>query len=775
MRAVHLLTLVVATTALRFRPLKPLNTGFTEVSKTEYESSSLASGSAAEFMEQADKTTNTEGYHYHYNRKQKRMITEAKTVDQLMYGGSLFKPPPGHDMHFDFAQFGAFAEAHTASVRRQVADMSQTTVTNSSAGLVTSDFFMGCIEINLCANPPVANPTAGAGNSCVMIGLDGTVTLETKEGKQTLKIGVSLSAGVSFQMSLAALTVFITGGAEWEFEITGQKNDFYTSSYEAMLGAIRFWISSMSSSKLSLSNNFVQAATNARKSIAKANAQASALGKPQKDELTGMVKMHYKFLSEASRLVGAQTKLIETQNAIKSAAISTYFGATGTKVTEAMCKCDPKGKDVEQVLMCITLTSAPLLPSKQQTTTWIGGYGSNDNFQNGFPALFPEIYPLKEEDVAVIKDVLKKFETFGKAIKPTDWGNPTKLEREAEGKKFTQYAQQPALIDATENDPCKTLRSFLQYLAAPSTELAKTKFSPPNSNGVTFHFTKVSVTGTIGATFGAGSVGYCTADENVFQFQVAVTKEYNPVTGEWDGGLFSGNTRIWTKFKPGKETPIFVEASFMPVPKPEEDALTVALVFSVPMEAGKDKEAWPNKLAKSVEPYTSAAPIVAAAIGQILTAIQGINKKTKKDQAKTSMGESLKKMISLDSATKIFEKFGIPMDASFSSMLKGLGTKIGTAAVGLAAKQLMTKAFGVNGENQTIIEFSLEFACTGVKEIKKCFPGGGLKEAELTLKLTGAITKVRKVKVFNNTFYLEFGNTFAYEWVLKEGKELEAR
>lgn len=768
-----ILVLLAVATAVTIKPLKNLDSGLSEVSKADYEAARAgmrnANPQSVSFIDQQQKEEDHGHHQYHYSKKQRKMINEAKTADQIMYGGQLFKPGPGHDMYFNFAEFSEFAHAHTELVRRQVAKVSQKSYSNTSShGLTTSDFFMGCIEVNLCAAPPTAK---NAADSCGMFGFDGSVTLETKEGKQTLTLSASASAGIAFHLLGSAMTVYITGGVEWEFEITGQAKNFYTSSYEAFLGCLKYYIGSMASRKLNLNDKFLEAAKNSRLQIAAANKAAAIDGTPQQDELTGLVKIHYKFLTAASTALASVTGISQAQTALKKAVVKAVWGTDTATITAAQAACPSKGKPVDEVLMCTILANAPLLPSNEQDTNWVNNpKGSDANFQNGFPVLYKEIWPTTEEQVAEIKKDLSTMVGLIAKIQPADWAVYTPLVSEADGKQFTSYIKAPTVTGASEEDPCITARAFFQYLSVPASELAKAKFEPPNSGGVQFHSKSITLTGTVGATFGKSSVGYCTADENMFQLQIATQKVYNTETGEWEGG-FWGRTKLWTKIKLAPEAPFFLETSLQLKAKEEDDALTAALIFSVPPEAGEaglEKKLFPG------EAFLNAAPYVTNAVGGVLTAFQGLNS-DQKAASKGAMQEGLKAALSKTEQFKqAMTALGLPINQGFFEGIKGLGAKVGTAALKAAALGLLSNALGAKAEKKTIIEVGLEVACKGVTTWKHCIPKvGPAGAAEIALTLGVSITKVFLVKVANNTFYLEFGNNVAYEWTLKEKAELE--
>lgn len=745
---------MVWSTALTIKPLQPL-AGFKEVSKSEYEAhqqqfnKNKIKFDTDEGNPNLIQTEEHEQYHQKghskYSKHQRKVMKQAKANDEAMYGGKLFRPKIGHEMYFDFESFAQYAEIHTMQLRRHIKKTQQRS--NSSGYGNTQDFFNACIEFNICTSPH-------GGGACVVFGMTGTVTLATsnQEGQEGQTLSISVAAGVGVKLQVVkkiAASVFILGQLTWVFQITGNPSNYYTSAFEATLGAIKFWLNNMSSKKMTLHNNLIAAAMDSRGSVAAKNEDSP---KPQDDELKGMVKIHYEFLRLAHTKFGEYTQTpAEAHKIIQWALIKAIWKQDKQVLDPAMCKCGSLKPDTDRVLLCTVLTLAPLLPDnkkkyKHSGFAWKDEFGTQANFVNGLPLLYKEIWPSDTVSIQMVKEAITGAMEKIDQIKPGDWDAVTvhtstvKDESGVESEIKTGVAA-PSIIAAAAADPALTLRTFLQYLACSSTDLSAVNYIPPNESQMTFSFVNLNVAGVLGVTVGAGGLGYCTTDPNKYQFQLQYSRDYDPTTAEWDGGWWDGAKKnIWVRYQPVLAIPIYLTLTLIPKPIAINQAIVLNVAISIPTTAptGSGTPEWLKNLATG-DTGTELLVAISSGLTGLINMFEG--SKFKNDAAtKNEMTTNFQNFLKGDTKDNLItglERAGVPVGEAFAK--KGLSTLI-TGLFTAAAGEL------IGGSVSTEIWVGMQISCSGVTELKQCFgstvPAGVTVEYDIGLTTALAVAHV---------------------------------
>jgi hypothetical protein len=501
-------------------------------------------------------------------RARRRMLA-AMERDEILYGGETFNPPPGHDLYFDFETFQEYAKATTAAQRRAFKHAHTThhhPHSNSSSLAQTgawtfsrSQSISACLEINVCASG--AAGANGIADTCGQFGLQFTAELQsvTKGGKteQTLVISGALNAGISFKAFGAGLSIYLTGQIDWEFAATPKKP--FQGVYDALFAALK-QVTGIAGGTRTVPKAVLDRAAAAREELVeelKSNPVAAEKENaipvaPQADELKGLVRIHYEVLKQVKdAITAAGATAAKVQTALHAALYKNiyllpsesakYTKNTKNKVTidqmiddaDFPCAKVRKKLGVDNGLFCSLLKYGAVLPANERKVTkgWIwNNEGSNENSKNSVKVLYKDIWPATNTDLPLIKDLIVQwFEAYGR-MTDADFNSPgtavveTVNDPKADDgiKTFTRIQPNPKKEDTTVNDPCRFARELFQALAMPSADLEKTLqqyggTQPPQ----VFRLTKITVTGSIGITFGGtkpgSKVGYCTNDSNQIQ------------------------------------------------------------------------------------------------------------------------------------------------------------------------------------------------------------------------------------------------------------------
>jgi hypothetical protein len=496
-------------------------------------------------------------------RARRRMLA-AMERDEILYGGETFNPPPGHDLYFDFETFQEYAKATTAAQRRAFKHAHTTkhhnhhnsSLAQTGAWAFTrSQSISACLEINVCASG--AAGVNGVADTCGQFGLQFTAELQTKtqggKTEQTLTVSGALNAGISFKAFGAGLSIYLTGQIDWEFAATPTKP--FQGVYDALFAALK-QLTGIAGGKRTVPKAVLDRAAAARAELVdelkanpvKAEVEGAIPVVPQADELKGIVRIHYEVLKNVKDAISAAgATAAKVQTALHASLYkhiyllpsetAKYTKNTKNKVTidqmiddkDFPCAKVRKKLGVDNGLFCSLLKYGAVLPANQRKKTkgWIwDNEGSNENSKNSIKVLYKDIWPENDAALPLIKDLIVQwFEAYSR-MTDADFNSPGTAVEEIVNdpkaddgiKKFTRIQPNPKKEDTTVNDPCRFARELFQALAMPSADLEKTLqqyggTQPPR----VFRLTKITVTGSIGITFGGSKVGYCTNDSNQIQ------------------------------------------------------------------------------------------------------------------------------------------------------------------------------------------------------------------------------------------------------------------
>lgn len=535
--------------------------------------------------------------------KARKRMQRAQARDTVLYGDTEpFAPPPGHDMFFDFEGFAAYAEAHTKVTRHHLRNSEKHRrhhSSNNATGheMTHSTFLTACLEINVCASDvatagastaakagtkAVAKatntdkysnqvPTDGPFDVCGQLGFSGTATLETQGGKQKLILSAAVNVAISFKAWGASLSVYAGGQADWNFEIEPSAKP-YTSVYDALYGAFTDMVANKGTGKSTVPKTVLERAAASRKDLVeeeKANNKNYTLPQKQKDELTGMVQIHYKILDSYFTGLASAKTAAEAQSRLHLAIFKEIYMPNANEAKAAAAKqtidqminkdlfpCAKliKKAGVDNALFCTILKYGLVLEPNQRKETkgWIwNNEGSSENSKNSIPIFFKEIWPKNDAHLDFLRKQGSQWQEFYKKIGPTDYGKTTEetvIVKDPVTKKqvtFKQTVQIQVLVDATENDPCTSARRMYQVLALNSEAIQSTLDKEFKPSKATFKLGEITLSGFVGATWGSGRMGFCTNDSNSVQFKY--TKSFTWQAGDgWDCGDWDG--QLWFAF-----------------------------------------------------------------------------------------------------------------------------------------------------------------------------------------------------------------------------------
>jgi hypothetical protein len=204
--------------------------------------------------------------------------------------------------------------------------------------------------------------------------------------------------------------------------------------------------------------------------------------------------------------------------------------------------------------MCTLLKYGVVLPENQRKKTkgWIwDNEGSSENSKNSIPVFWTEIWATDNAKVEFLKNQLKQWQVLFNKVGDSDWGKTQILEEQIEDPKknevvkFKMISQIDTVVAVSENDPANKARRMYQVLAMTSEAIKATLDSEYKPSKASFTFTKMTITGFIGATWGGSRMGYCTNDSNNVQFKFSKVFSYDPADG-WRCGDWTG--QLWFAF-----------------------------------------------------------------------------------------------------------------------------------------------------------------------------------------------------------------------------------
>lgn len=686
-------------------------------------------------------------YDYKPTKKQASRLNAAHKRDLKMYGGKTFEPPAGHDLYFDFDSFAAYSEAQHKSRLANAASM-QTTSNQTVQGttFTTSESLTACLEVNVCALFASSFAGTSGPNVCGQFGINGGVTLKTENNKQTLTLTAGLNAGVSFKLGsiggvTAGFSIYIFGQADWTWKLSPQKR--FNTVYEAIFQALKEMMMGLFGSKKTPKAIFKRAAAARQALVSKE--QDVADGKPQTDELTGMVKLSYNIMDKyltalkASPTVptftAAQQMLhLSVYDAIYSPAKAKLTAAKKKSSIEQMIDSDdfpcaklnkavktsvrqnPQPLGIDNALMCSVLKYGALMPDGERKNTsgiiW-DNEGSNFNSGKSVALLFPELFPSTATDVKVIIKALDQWSVRYKKLVPADFGATQTLSETIDGKTYTRTIQADKPADVTAYDPAQTARKLYQALALPEAQL-EDNLNQMNGNAANdnnpkyFTFEKVEIEGGIGATFGGGRVGFCTNDANIFQIRVSYKWEYTPANGWVKPGK---SPSVWMAFAFSSIFQIQVTIPFSGIT--DDDPLKLRFHFTMAdgFTAGNggldiSDSASTNQVASWISPLTEYLGIAFAEV--IQTFVEA--REAGADSQMTHFKNAIKAILNNNGGLLNNVKKFVPADYCNADMAKKVfdGVLKGTGVAAKAAVEMLMKSAPVGIKTASLTEIGVE-------------------------------------------------------------------
>lgn len=449
---------------------------------------------------------------------------------------------------------------------------------NSTSGSFTqANSLTACLELNACST-----------GWCFMAGLDGTITLETEiNGDQNLKLSASLYLGAAIGPPAGKkfFTIYLGGGVEWNWKIKGKT---YATVYEAIAAAIKDFVGRITNKQNTIHKKVIAAAEVARTTLTSDEeemADYSETAEMQKDELTGLRNIHYQILRDYETYLRGVTDNSQAEALLHLAIFKAVWNPAPKRMpsvadqktnkkkldalmSDADLKCSKLNKPestgkiraaaealgIDNTLLCSLLKYGTMMEPKDRKREGLLklSQGSKFNAANSVKHLYPEICPgCGGGTIPEVQEALAQWFQQWDKVATADW---IAFDTKTIGPNEILVQPRASVAATTAADPCETARQLFQALAAGNQELVV-----ENGRAVAAadrRFTLVEITGSIlvGVTAGSSQVGYCTADQNLFQMQLVYSRTYDCTRNEWK----KGNVILWIAFS----APAVVRAEF---------------------------------------------------------------------------------------------------------------------------------------------------------------------------------------------------------------------